>query len=247
MDKYIYELEVDNFVEKEVKKKKTVKGEEVTVLETESANHPTRVLFKKPNRRETEEAEDIYSIELSKSIQKGILTKSMLAKKYKEAGGVLSEEESKNQKKLYSELYSIQESMVKCETEIEKASKKDTPRLKKELSSLLERISKIRKEIEDIDKPYQDLFSNTAETRSQNLATKWYLVNCFYKQEHTDSDPVPMFSGETFDEKCDSLYLLAEEENYILEECLSMMMLASSIWFFTREEDIAGYVDSVSE
>jgi len=48
---------------------------------------PVRVILKEPNRRQIEEADMEYSIEMSQCVKRGILTKAMLAKKYSDTGG----------------------------------------------------------------------------------------------------------------------------------------------------------------
>ena len=49
---------------------------------------PVPIKIKRPSRRELEEAELEYSVEMSRCVKKGILTKAMLYKKYSDTGGV---------------------------------------------------------------------------------------------------------------------------------------------------------------
>ena len=53
------------------------------------------MILKEPNRRQIEEADMEYSIEMSQCVKRGILTKAMLAKKYSDSGGLLAEEDAK--------------------------------------------------------------------------------------------------------------------------------------------------------
>ena len=104
--KELYSFSVDREVEKEVsstrKDKKT--GEEITVTKKVKEIEPLAVKLKKPSRRELEDAELEFSVEMSKCIKKGILTKAMLAKKYSDTGGMLSENESKKLVDLYKKI-----------------------------------------------------------------------------------------------------------------------------------------------
>ena len=93
----IYSFTVELSKEKEKKVEKTIidkdTGEEKTVSVNEkfTEKEPVRVILKEPNRRQIEEADMEYSIEISQCIKRGILTKAMLAKKYSDSGGLMAE------------------------------------------------------------------------------------------------------------------------------------------------------------
>ena len=82
--KELYSFTVDEEVEVEKKttKKDKKTGEETTITKKVKEKVPVVVKIKRPSRRELEEAELEYSVEMSRCVKKGILTKAMLAKKY---------------------------------------------------------------------------------------------------------------------------------------------------------------------
>ena len=247
-NEFIFSTEVENLVEKEVKKEKEDgEGKTITVLEKEEVNEPIKVLFKKPTRRDIEEAEEVYSIEMSKSIMKGILTKPMLAKKYRESGGILTQEEEKEQNSLYEKLIKAQNELIEIETFIPKketrAKKEQREKRRKEL---LAEIKDVRKTITMIEQPYQELFANTAESRAQNAATKWYLLNCSYFQKEGE-EAKPIFKEDTFEKKCDELYELMEKEDSPIIAAIPELMTATSVWYFTRENDIAKVIKEIND
>ena len=84
-----------------VKNPETGEEEEVSVTKEVSEKTPYRVIMKQPTRRQIEEAELEFSVEMSQCIKKGILTKAMLAKKYSDTGGLLAEEDAKALTKMY--------------------------------------------------------------------------------------------------------------------------------------------------
>ena len=92
--------------EKSKEKRKNAEGveEEIEVSKKVTKELPFKILIKEPTRRELEEADMEFSIEMSECIKKGILTKAMLAKKYSDTGGVLSENDAKRLVDLYGEL-----------------------------------------------------------------------------------------------------------------------------------------------
>ena len=68
------------------------------------SSKPFTIGIKEPTRRELEEADMEFSIEMSNCIKKGILTKAMLAKKYSDTGGLLAESDANKLVDLYAEL-----------------------------------------------------------------------------------------------------------------------------------------------
>ena len=74
----------------------TKEMEEVSVTKEVTEEVPYRVIMKQPTRRQIEDAELEFSVEMSNCIKKGILTKAMLAKKYSDTGGLMAEDDAKN-------------------------------------------------------------------------------------------------------------------------------------------------------
>ena len=70
-----------------------------------------KLCLKKPNRKEKEQGDMVYAQRLSECIRAGLLTKAQISKEYSELGGVWSENEEEEYKKLenlyqeYSEQY----------------------------------------------------------------------------------------------------------------------------------------------
>ena len=93
--KTLYQFTLDKEVETEKESKRTNKktGETTITKRKVKEKKPIEVQIKRPSRRELEEAELEYSIEMSRCIKRGILTKAMLAKKYSDTGGLFSEED----------------------------------------------------------------------------------------------------------------------------------------------------------
>jgi len=89
--------------------KKKVKEARIT-QETRKEKGKVEHVFviKQPTRRQMEEADMEYSIEMSKCVREGILTKAMLLNKYTDAGGIMSEEEAKELAKMYGQLAELQ-------------------------------------------------------------------------------------------------------------------------------------------
>ena len=93
------EVEEESTVNK--KNKETGETEKVTTTKMVKKEVPYEILIFNPSRRQIEDADMEFSVEMSKCIKKGILTKAMLAKKYSDSGGLLSEDDSQNLMRLY--------------------------------------------------------------------------------------------------------------------------------------------------
>ena len=116
------EVEKDVEVEKKRKNKDTGKMETYTVVEKKKVKEKQIVKEKRkstekventfvitqPTRRQMEEADMEFSIEMSRCVKEGILTKAMLLNKYTDAGGIMSEEDAKALAKMYGELAELQ-------------------------------------------------------------------------------------------------------------------------------------------
>ena len=123
--KELYSFTIDQ--EKEVEKTHTRKnkktGEETTVTKKVTEKVPVQVKIKRPSRRELEDAELEYSVEMSRCVKRGILTKAMLYKKYSDTGGVWTEDEAKDYGRLYKKTFEIQNEYVRLET-VEKKNRR---------------------------------------------------------------------------------------------------------------------------
>ena len=113
MFKELYSFTVTDSKEVEEKTKEKRKNqdgveEEVEVTKKVKKDIPYKVIIKDPSRRQLEEADMEYSIEMSNCIKKGILTKAMLAKKYSDTGGMLSESDANRLVELYAELADLE-------------------------------------------------------------------------------------------------------------------------------------------
>ena len=240
--KIIYSFEVSRQEEVEEestrnkKNKETGETEKVTTTKTVTKDIPYKIKIYEPSRRQVEEADMEFSIEMSKCIKRGILTKAMMAKKYSDSGGLLTEDDSRNLLRLYKELGETQTDLGKLI-----AKKKKNEAEKKREGELTEEFMATRKEIVDLETTYQNVFNHTADTRAQNKTVLWYMINLSHVEDEAKEE-VPMFPGETQAEKENSYYQKDEEEDEIYELSREKLMTFVSFWYFSQnasEEDFA--------
>ena len=210
---YSFTTEINESKEvSEVKKEKnkaTGKLEEVTISKKIQSPTEYRIVIKQPTRRQMEEADMEYSIEMSKCIKKGILTKAMLAKKYSDIGGMMTEDDALRLNKNYAKVGELQTDYQRLSTK-NKRTEQDNEKVR----STLIKLTEIRQDIINLETAYSSLFNHTADTKAQNKAILWYIVNLsyFYKDDNSASPKLnPLFEGVSADEKLEQYYLFDEE------------------------------------
>jgi hypothetical protein len=191
---------------KKVKNPETKEMEEVSVTKDVEESVPYRVILKQPTRRQVEEAELEYSIEMSKCIRKGILTKAMLAKKYSDTGGLLTEEDARELTASYVKFGELSSEFQKVSAKTN-SSQKDKDRI----TELTGKLSVLRKKIVEVETSYSSLFNHTADTRAQNRTIQWYILYLTHIQKSDENEIQALFEGESFEDKLDRYYELEEE------------------------------------
>ena len=230
------EEEVEEQEVSEVKNKETGQKEKVTKTKTVKKPVQHTIRIASPSRRQVEDADMEFSIEMSKCIKKGILTKAMLAKKYSDSGGLLSEEDSTELIRLYRELTEVQSDLGRL---MSKKNKNDKETKKEQ--ELTESFAATRKRIVDLETSYQNVFNHTADTKAQNKTILWYMLNLSYVAG-PDEEETPLFAGKSMEEKEESYYELEENEDDIFDLAREKLMTFISFWYFSQnasEEDFS--------
>lgn len=240
---YNFPVEIEKEVEETVVKKEG--DEEIKVTKKVKKAVPYQVVIKHPSRREIEEAEMEYSIEMSRCIKAGIVTKGMLAKKYSDTGGVLAEEEAKNLTKLYAQIAEV-------ELEIEKLSAKAklTKKDKDLITEKFNQLAEYRKVVIEVESAYSSLFNHTADTKAQNKAILWFMLHISYYREGEGEELISLFEGSTFEEKKESYYKMEEDGHFIFDLVKSKLPALVSFWYFSENaspEEIGSFDKKMEE
>jgi len=229
--KVLYQFTLDKEYEKTVestrKNKKT--GEETITKKKKKVKEPVEVQIKRPNRRELEEAELEYSVEMSKCIKKGILTKAMLAKKYSDTGGVFSEDNSEEYAAFYKDALDLQNEYMRLDT-VDKRSEKQEARFDK-VKGL---IANNRKDIIDFESNFQSLFDHTADIKAQNKVLLWYCLHLTFVYDEELDKFVQYFKGEDFEAKTSFYYDLEESDDEFYNSLIKKVSTTLAFWFFNQ-------------
>lgn len=229
--KLLYQFTVDEIkeVEKESSRKNKKTGEVTITKKKVKEKVPLEVKIKKPSRRELEDAELQYTIEMSKCIKQGILTKAMLAKKYSDTGGAFTEEGEKEYGKLYKQILEFQNEYIKLDS----ATKLDAKQ-KKRLEFLKEEIAKVKRELVEVETNLQGLFEHTADVKAQNKLLLWYGLHLTYIQGEEDEEPIQYFKGSDYDEKLEDYYEKEEENSDVYQQVIKQVSTTLAFWFYNQ-------------
>lgn len=229
--KLLYQFTVDEEkeVEKETSRKNSKTGEITITKKKVKEKVPIEVKIKKPSRRELEDAELQYTIEMSKCIKQGILTKAMLAKKYGDTGGAFTEEGQKEYGQLYKQILEFQSEYIKLDSATDLDAKQ-----KKRFEFVKEEIVKVKRELVQVESNLQGLFEHTADIRAQNKLLLWYALHLTYIQNEEDEEPLHYFKGLDYEEKLEDYYNKEEESTKLYQQIIKQVSTTLAFWFYNQ-------------
>ena len=240
--KEIYSFEVNKKVEKTVEEKKQEDGKEITVTSTSTEDVPVNIILRKPRRSDYDEAELYYGVQLSEGIKAGLLTRALLAKRFSNDGGVLSENDKDEYADLYVEMFDIQ-------NEIERLSiLKESEKIENHQESLNQLIKKqavAKKNIQEFEMSQAALFDQTAETRARNKTILWWILNMSYLQEGNDYSPY--FGEGSFEEKLDRYDQYEEVGEEFDEEVIRKLIYYVSFWYVGKATNRSDFEQVLKE
>jgi hypothetical protein len=215
-------------VNKEVEKTETKEenGQTITVTQKVKEDVPVRIIIKQPSRKNMEDADLQYSIEMSNCVKKGILTKGMLTKKYSDTGGLFSEEDATELAKLYSLVINWQNELTRVTSKTDVNKEAET--------ALIDKILAAKARIVQLESDNQTLFNNTADTIAQNNVIRWFCLHMAHTQVMPSGNIEPMFKGFSTEEKLAQLYAMDETEDSVYTKAFRKLMTFVSFWYFSK-------------
>lgn len=246
-DKVIHQFSVDKEIEttKKTERKKRGSDEKIIVEKKVKETVPVQIQVRLPNRRQLEEAEMEYSIEMSNCIKRGILTKAMLAKKYSDTGGAFSEEAATRYGELCAKTIDLQNEFTRLEI-VDKQSEKQ----KKRIEKIKEEIGEVRRELVEIESGFQALFDHTADAKAQSKLLLWYTLFLTYILDEEKDEFVPYFEGDSFEEKKEDFYKKEESADEFYYKMASKISTVLAFWFYNQassSEEFSELMDKIDK
>jgi hypothetical protein len=241
-DKILYTFTVTRKVEKSEKETSTDEsGAEITKTVKKTVDEPVKVVIKRPTRRQEDDAEMEYAVQFSKFLKKGLVTKAMLANKYSDNGGLMSDTDAKDYAKLLKELSEVRDEYTKLSAFTENGKKKN-----KKVDELSTKVIELTQTILKIENRYQNLFELTAETKADSQKLLWYALNLSWIE---DGDKlVPLYAGEDTDEKRESYYAREENPDDVYSQVRQKLWIIYAVWQYNRNatpEELADMIKSI--
>jgi len=257
-NKWLHTFKVNRSVDfKEESTEKNEKGEDVKVTKVVKKDRPVLVRIRKPGRKLFDEGELYYGVKLSEGIKAGLLTRALLAKRYQNDGGSMSEPEKERYSELYLKLFEKENDLQRLQINLEKKSDEEK---KDKITDLLMEMSDLRRELQDFETAQSSLFDQTAETRAKNKTIMWWVLQLaevekkndeikdyhWYKKEEkasTDEEKkelekeieklefVNVFDGEALEDKMDKYDALEDGNDEFWQESLKKLAYFISYWY----------------
>lgn len=242
-------FEFDIYHEKEVEKTEVStneKGEEVKVTSKVKTTVPVKLGIKKPTRSLFDEAELFYGVRLSEGIKAGLLTRALLAKRFNNDGGVLSEEEQKEYNDLYNDFLNLQVDFQKLSLKQESLR---TDEEKNELAKIIEKMTETREMIQKYEMAQANLFEQTAENRARNKTIMWWVLQLSLI-EGEDKKLKQLFGDGVYDEKLKKYDEIEESELGLEKIALQKLLYLISFWYIGRaatQEEFSKLLDAINK
>jgi hypothetical protein len=226
-------FEFDIYHEKEIDKVETStneKGEEVKTTSKVKTTVPVKLAIKKPTRSLFDEAELFYGVRLSEGIKAGLLTRALLAKRFNNDGGVLSDEEQKEYNELYLEFFNLQSEFQKLSIK-EESIRNDEE--KENLKTVIVKMNDARERLQKYEMAQANLFEQTAENRARNKTIMWWVLQLSLIQGD-DKKLKELFQDGTYEDKLKRYDEIEESESDIEKIAIQKLLYLISFWYIGR-------------
>lgn len=230
MNKKIYEFTISKQEEVDKTETKIEDGKEITITSKATESVPRKFFIKKPTRTLFEEAELFYAVRLSEGIKAGLLTRSLLSKRYSNDGGALSDQDKGKYAELYVRLFDKQ-------NEFQKLSIVDKSQRSKEeqeyFDNLTAEIINLRTEIQDFEIAQASLFDQTAENRARNKTILWWILHLSFMIDKEGKES-QLFGEGSFDEKLALYDGIEDNQDEWLKTVVKKFAFYVSFWYMGR-------------
>jgi len=177
-----------------------------------------------------DEAELYFGVKLSEGIKAGMLTRAMLAKRFDNDGGVLSDADKEQYSGLYFTLFEVQNQLTRLQL-IPKNERSEQEQ--QEYNESVRAMIGLKAEIQEFETAQASFFDQTAENRARNKTITWWVLNLSH--EVTDSgDEVPFFGQGSVDDKLVTYDEIEENGDQFQDSVVKNFSYYTSFWYVGR-------------
>jgi hypothetical protein len=236
--KYLYETLINKEVEEQIIETREENGKSITTTSPIKKIKTVKVSIQQPDRKLSKGAELFYSKSLAHYLKEGLMPYSLVAKRYANDGGPLTEAEIKRLQELKDKLKILEKEFFETLVNKPETPEEDQILAQKKTSLLLE-INSYNAEASGIQNSYVDIFDNTAEMKSHHDTIEWlalFLINVDedgkgYKPLFGDGDPT---KSDDYAQKVSKLEEFENKNNPFYNEIIKKLSYLISFWFTAR-------------
>lgn len=176
-------------------------------ITTKIVEKPVRVIIKEQNRADVMAANNVFEEEWANCIRRGLMPRSLINKKYREAGGILT----KKEEEAVQEIKNVIDEVKSQYQEIDKKEVK-TSEDQEKIKELILKFQWANAELTNLENIEESLYSHAAET----IAFQKQLMYNILFLSHLEMIPgkiIPYVDGNTLDEKLENLDRIAADES----------------------------------
>jgi hypothetical protein len=207
--KWLYAFSLPKTYEKKVEEIRKEDGQDIKVTKNKVITEDVEIFLKRPTRKLYDECNLFYSVQISKGVKAGLLTRAMIAKRYKNDGGGLSQEEQEDFAEKYNQLLLKEKEFQVVQLNLQDEEGLTLLERQKKLADIVTESEELKAELEKYEVAAESLYEHTAEARAARMTNMWWLFFLTYiKFINNDrggiEDYSPVFYGKTFDRKAES-------------------------------------------
>lgn len=238
MSKYLYTFIENETVEVEKVEESTNENNElVKTIKKVKEEKSVEFAVKKPTRVMLDDAELFYGVKLAESIKAGMLTRTLMVKKYDKDGGIFTEGEVEKIKILLEELTNVQ---IKYQVYVDKEDKQEqlTEQEQEEKKKLEAQVNALRLELIELENTKNNIFEQTAENRAKNKTMMWWILFLSYRKD--GDNYIPLFGEGTYEQRLKKYDEIEEGDDQFLKKILTKFAYFVSFWYSgkaTKQED----------
>lgn len=231
-DKWIYSFTLNKEVSvPKSEKSKDEAGNEITITKNVKESKPFSFKLKKPNRKIIEDGDIFYAAKVGEYLKAGLLSKNLIAKRFENDGGDLSEKTRQDYNQAINDYYASTLELEKLKSKSEADLTEDD---RAKILDLKESVAELRSEITTFEIQRSSIYDQSAESKALNKQIFWYILSLTYWDEGKEKDDFkPYFAGNNFDERSESYDKIEDEENssQFFIDLTSKLAFAISYWF----------------
>ena len=225
--KFLYETSVKREVDETVTENRMEDGKPIEVKKVVKKIKTIKVALLQPDRKLYKGAELFFSKSLATYLKEGLMPYSLVAKRYANDGGPLTEMEIQRLKELREEARSLEKEFFTISPEAVSDVVVD---IQKRKTDILIRINAINSEISGIQNAYSDIFNNTAEVKSRNDTIEWWTI-FLANIDEDEKGYKPLFGEGDYATKIKKLEEFENKSESFYNEVIKLMSYLVSFWF----------------